>query len=63
VTKSVGQIDTMIKVIMTPEDPAEDFVNNYLVLVPCQSFSDFQKVLDLKVSVIAAFSSLFFLGD
>lgn len=35
---------------MTPEDPADDFVRHYLLLIPCQSFSDFQKVLDLKVS-------------
>jgi hypothetical protein len=59
VTKSVSQIDTMLKVIMTPEDPAEDFVNNYLVLIPCQSFSDFQKVLDLKVSVNGEWGSAF----
>jgi hypothetical protein len=49
VTKSILKIDTLLKVIMTPEEPAEDFVQHYLLLVPCQSFSDFQKVLDLKV--------------
>ncbi|SDA00050.1 BZ3500_MvSof-1268-A1-R1_Chr9g10412 [Microbotryum saponariae] len=48
VSRSVTKIDTLLKVIMTPEEPAEEFVKNYLVLVPCQSFSDFQKVLDLK---------------
>lgn len=42
------KIDTLLKVIMTPEAPAEDFVQHYLLLIPCQSFSDFQKVLDLK---------------
>ena len=35
---------------MTSEEPAEEFIKHYLVLVPCQSFADFQKVLDLKVS-------------
>lgn len=49
VTKSILKIDTLLKVIMTPEEPAEEFVKHYLLLVPCQSFSDFQKVLDLKV--------------
>ena len=34
---------------MSPEDPAEEFVRHYLLLVPCQSFSDFQKLLELKV--------------
>lgn len=49
VTKSVGRLDTILKVVMTSEDPAEDFITHYLVLIPCQSFSDFQKMLDLKV--------------
>ncbi|CAH7686871.1 GARP complex subunit Vps53 [Phakopsora pachyrhizi] len=47
-SKSISKLDTLLKVIMTPEDPAEDFVKHYLLLIPCQSFSDFQKVLDLK---------------
>jgi hypothetical protein len=34
---------------MSSEDPGEEFVRNYLTLIPCQSFGDFQKVLDLKV--------------
>ncbi|BGP16853.1 hypothetical protein JCM10213_002616 [Rhodosporidiobolus nylandii] len=48
VSRNVQNIDTLLKVIMTPEDPADEFVKHYLLLVPCQSFSDFQKVLDLK---------------
>ncbi|GAA6008665.1 Vps53p [Rhodotorula paludigena] len=48
VTRNVQNIDTLLKVIMSPEDPPEDFVKHYLLLVPCQSFSDFQKVLELK---------------
>ena len=38
----------MLQVIMCPESPPEAFVDHYLVLIPCQSFSDFQKMLDLK---------------
>lgn len=53
VTKSVGRLDTLLKIIMTPEDPAEDFVKHYILLIPCQSFSDFQKVLDLKVLYVS----------
>lgn len=49
VTKSVGRLDTLLKAVMTPDRPAEDFIGHYLALVPCQSFSDFQKILDLKV--------------
>ncbi|KAI5477878.1 GARP complex subunit Vps53 [Pseudohyphozyma bogoriensis] len=48
VSKSVVKVDTLLKVIMTPEEPAEEFVKHYLLLVPCQSFSDFTKVLELK---------------
>ncbi|GAA5915432.1 hypothetical protein JCM6882_001421 [Rhodosporidiobolus microsporus] len=48
VSRNVQNIDTLLKVIMTPEDPAEEFIKHYLLLVPCQSFSDFQKILDLK---------------
>lgn len=47
--KSVLKVDTLLKVVMTPEEPAEEFVKHFLLLIPCQSFSDFQKVLDLKV--------------
>lgn len=47
-------IDTLLKVIMSPEEPAEDFVKHYLLLIPCLSFSDFQKVLELKVRLLFA---------
>ncbi|KAH9812501.1 GARP complex subunit Vps53 [Melampsora americana] len=48
VLKSIGKLDGLLKVILINEEPAEEFVKNYLLLIPCQSFSDFQKVLDLK---------------
>jgi hypothetical protein len=48
VGKSLGKIDIILQVIMSPESPAEAFVDHYLVLIPCQSFTDFQKMLDLK---------------
>ncbi|WAQ85678.1 hypothetical protein PtA15_6A306 [Puccinia triticina] len=47
-TKSIGKLDTLLKVIMSPVEPPDEFVKHYLLLVPCQSFSDFQKVLDFK---------------
>ncbi|KAI7961141.1 hypothetical protein MJO28_001630 [Puccinia striiformis f. sp. tritici] len=46
--KSIGKLDTLLKIIMSPIHPPEEFVKHYLVLVPCQSFTDFQKVLDFK---------------
>ncbi|POY71074.1 hypothetical protein BMF94_5831 [Rhodotorula taiwanensis] len=48
VARSVQNIDTLLKIIMSPDDPADEFVRHYLLLVPCQSFSDFQKLLELK---------------
>lgn len=48
VAKSLAKVDIMLQVIMSPASPAEGFVDHYLVLIPCQSFSDFQKMLDLK---------------
>ena len=48
VAKALGKIDIMLQVIMSPESPPEAFIDHYLVLIPCQSFSDFQKMLDLK---------------
>ncbi|GAA5834429.1 hypothetical protein JCM3766R1_005209 [Sporobolomyces carnicolor] len=48
VSRSIQRVDTLLKIIMSPEDPADNFVRHYLALIPCQSFSDFQKVLDLK---------------
>lgn len=53
VTRNVQNIDTLLKILMSPEDPPDDFVKHYLLLIPCQSFSDFQKVLDLKVRTVA----------
>ncbi|GAA96475.1 hypothetical protein E5Q_03142 [Mixia osmundae IAM 14324] len=48
VNKGVGRIDIILKVVMEKEHPPDAFVQNYLILIPCMSFSDFQKILDLK---------------
>ena len=48
VAKNIAKVDIMLQVIMCPDDPPAAFVDLYLVLIPCQSFSDFQKMLDLK---------------
>ncbi|KAK4684228.1 vacuolar protein sorting-associated protein 53, partial [Tremellales sp. Uapishka_1] len=48
VTKNTGQLETMLKVILAPDDPPEGFVQNYCLLIGDRSFSNFQKVLDLK---------------
>ncbi|KAL7421623.1 Vacuolar protein sorting-associated protein 53 [Cryptotrichosporon argae] len=48
VTKSTGQLETMLKVILAPDDPPEGFVQNYCLLIGDRSFTNFQKILDLK---------------
>ncbi|KLO18398.1 hypothetical protein SCHPADRAFT_993623 [Schizopora paradoxa] len=48
VSKSTSQLETLFKVIIPPADPAEAFIQNYTVLIGDASFSNFQKVLDLK---------------
>ncbi|WVW84018.1 hypothetical protein I302_106045 [Kwoniella bestiolae CBS 10118] len=48
VTKNTGQLETMLKVILAPDDPPEGFVQNYCLLIGDRSFSNFQKILDLK---------------
>ncbi|QRV79068.1 vacuolar protein sorting-associated protein 53 [Ceratobasidium sp. AG-Ba] len=48
VSKSISRLETLLKVIITPVDPAEAFVLNYILLIGDSSFSNFQKVLDLK---------------
>ncbi|KAL4251433.1 VPS53 family protein [Abortiporus biennis] len=48
VTKNTTKLETLLKVIVTPVDPAEGFVLNYTLLIGDASFSNFQKILDLK---------------
>lgn len=43
VTKNTGQIETMLKVILAPDDPPEGFVQNYCLLIGDRSFTNFQK--------------------
>ncbi|KAJ7346960.1 Vps53-like protein [Mycena albidolilacea] len=42
------QLETLLKVIITPVDPPEGFILNYTLLIKDASFSNFQKILDLK---------------
>ncbi|KAJ7045845.1 Vps53-like protein [Mycena alexandri] len=47
-TKSTTRLETLLKVIVTPVDPPEGFILNYTLLIKDASFSNFQKILDLK---------------
>ncbi|CAD6583797.1 MAG: Vacuolar protein sorting-associated protein 53 [Tremellales sp. Tagirdzhanova-0007] len=43
VTKNTGQLETMLKVVLAPDEPPEGFVQNYCLLIGDRSFSNFQK--------------------
>ncbi|KAI0316499.1 Vps53-like protein [Amylostereum chailletii] len=44
ITKSTQRLEALLKVIVTPQDPAEGFILNYTLLIGDDSFSNFQKV-------------------
>ncbi|CDO68963.1 hypothetical protein BN946_scf184782.g11 [Trametes cinnabarina] len=48
VTKHTTRLEALLKVIVTPVDPAEGFILNYTLVIGDVSFSNFQKILDLK---------------
>lgn len=48
VTKNTGQLETMLKVVLAPDEVPEGFVQNYCLLIGDRSFTNFQKILDLK---------------
>ncbi|GLB36971.1 putative vps53-like, N-terminal [Lyophyllum shimeji] len=47
-TKSTARLEALLKVIVTPVDPPEGFILNYTLLIGDASFTNFQKILDLK---------------
>jgi len=47
-SKSTSRLESLLKVIVTPVDPPEGFILNYTLLIGDTSFSNFQKILDLK---------------
>jgi len=48
VNNNTQQLESLLKVIVTPADPPEGFILNYTLLIGDDSFSNFQKILDLK---------------
>jgi len=48
VNKSTQQLESLLKVIVTPVDPPEGFILNYTLLIGDDAYYNFQKILDLK---------------
>jgi len=48
IIRSTQRLEALLKVIVTPQDPAEGFILNYTLLIGDASYSNFQKIIDLK---------------
>ncbi|KXS19711.1 hypothetical protein M427DRAFT_52599 [Gonapodya prolifera JEL478] len=49
VAKGVSRVETLLKIVMTPNEPLEGFLENYLLLSSQDSnLANFQRVLELK---------------
>ncbi|XP_044738076.1 vacuolar protein sorting-associated protein 53 homolog [Chrysoperla carnea] len=48
VIKGMTKAEMILKVVMSPTDPIDSFVNQYLKLLPESQLSEFQKILDMK---------------
>ncbi|XP_022255798.1 vacuolar protein sorting-associated protein 53 homolog [Limulus polyphemus] len=48
VVKGMTKAEMILKVVMSPHEPNESFVENYIKLLPESDLSEFQKVLDMK---------------
>lgn len=50
VVKGMTRAEMILKVVMSPQDPHQGFVDNCLKLLPETDISEFQKILEMKVS-------------
>lgn len=46
--RGISRIETLLSLITTSADPTEELIRTYIRLVGDRSFSNFQKILDLK---------------
>ncbi|CAG8695906.1 34239_t:CDS:2, partial [Racocetra persica] len=48
VNKGISKVETILKTVLTPHDPPEGLVENYILLIADKNISNFQKILDIK---------------
>lgn len=48
VTKGMTKAEMILKVVMTPVDPAKSFVEQYKKLLPDCQMNEFHKILEMK---------------
>lgn len=51
VVKGMTKAEMILKVVMAPTEPDTSFVDQFLKLLPDSDISEFQKILEMKVSV------------
>ncbi|RUS20036.1 Vps53-like protein [Endogone sp. FLAS-F59071] len=56
VNKGISKAEAILKVVMTPQDPMDGFIENYIFLIGDRNTSNFQKILDLKVMSTITFT-------
>ena len=49
VVKGMTKAEMILKVVMSPHDPPQPYVDNYIKLLTETDITEFQKVLDMKV--------------
>lgn len=50
VVKGMTKAEMILKVVMSPQDPHQGFVDNCLKLLPETDITEFQKILEMKVN-------------
>ncbi|KAF8313077.1 hypothetical protein DL93DRAFT_2137978 [Clavulina sp. PMI_390] len=48
ITSTTGNLEKLLKILDVPVDPQDEFIQNYTLLIGDMSYTNFQKVLDLK---------------
>jgi hypothetical protein len=48
IDKAISRIEALLRIIIVPDEPPVNFINEYVRLIEDRSFSNFQKVLELK---------------
>lgn len=55
VVKGMTRAEMTLKVVMSPHDPYQGFVDNCIKLLPETDVAEFQKILDMKVPLTLYF--------
>ena len=54
--------EMILKVVMSPHDPPQAYVDNYIKLLVDSDIAEFQRVLDMKVDLLSMWCGKTFKG-